>query len=303
VPLLRLSKNYSFRPIIFHFFPSCEKVSNRIFPNGYIDFLNSEGPHALNTYLELQQRFSLYSFLSKQTQSPNYQNDVFVSIKGIENKLKYCHRLVPIWESDTALLHYCRQDIRLPYHLKIHFNLSITSDSKNLSLSSGRLLNIPINLVKDNYFQFMFVTFAEVIDYASYTFIYCLPNNAPLLLTMSAFASPFDLSTWIALFFTLILLLFVRLQSKKETDWIEKVLFKFGLLLEQSLPTFSSRGVLACFSFFVLTAIYKTIVTCDLVVPPRVYNVNNLSLLVQKGYKMGYPRGLSVNCNFKKCTF
>jgi len=171
------------------------------------------------------------------------------------------------------------------YHLKIYFNMTTTTDRE---IMSGQIKDYAINLMKDKVPLWGFVTFTEILDDSYFKFNYCLPNHTPFLLTMGALASPFDLWTWIVLLLSFILLLFVRLQSKNSMGGIEKVLSTIGLLLEQSQHTLNAKGVLVFISFLILTSIYKTRVTSDLLVPAPVQPAKNLSSLVQKGYKMVY---------------
>jgi len=284
----RYPKKNDLRSFIFYYFPSCEMVSNTIVPNAYLDYINSKGSEAMVTYLTVRQLFPVYSF-DLQTMAPNHHNYFYANLKNnsIEHELKYCRRLVPILESNT--LHYCGGGSRFIYHLKIYFNMTMTIDRAKMSGQQRRNV-IKVTMTKFDFFWI--VTYTEILDDSFFKFFYCLPNHT-FLLTLEALASPFDLWTWIALLLSFILLHFVRLHSKTNMGRIEKILSNIGLLLEQSQPSLTTVGVLVFMSFLILTSIYKTRVTSDLLVPARVQSANNLSSLVQKGYTMTYNSRMS----------
>jgi len=245
----RYPKKNTRRPLVFYYFPSCEKVSSTIFPNAYLDYINSKGSEARVTYLTVWQLFPVHSFESEQRMAPNNHNYLAVlGDSGIEIVLKHCQRLFPTFDSN--ILRYCNQKHRFVYHLKVYFNLTLTSDQ---DIHTGKILKFIANLQKDKLTLWWFVTFAEILDDSSFNFFYCLPNHTPFLLSFRALASPFDLWTWIGLLLSFILLLLVRLQSKNNMGGCEKILSSIGFILEQSQPTLNTKGCLCLsHSFFSL---------------------------------------------------
>jgi len=286
-----ISKRKSITFAIFNYFPYCKDVNNTIFPNAYIDYINSKATHANVTYLQDRQSFSVYLFEAKVKRSSNFRIFVYAPV-WIYQIEKYCRNLVSAIDSEENI-NYCKRDQRFIYHFQIYFNLTVTNNIETRYMASGELMRLVLVPRQTKYTRSLFGTITEIYDDMSLRFMFCLQKPTSFLLSMEALVSPFDLFTWIGIGVTFSLLLFIRLTSKTDLGRIEKAVFNFKLMLDQSLPPLNSKGVLICLSFLVISAVYRMRVTSDLLVPQEVQPPKNISILVQKGYTMGYNYFLS----------
>jgi len=290
------------RPIIFYYFPSCEDITNSKFPNGFIDYLNSNGQIALLNYFRRRKFISVHSFEYKQSLF-QHKDSLHIQVGDHESAWyaqnpdlieTYCNRFVVTLDSGNPR-HYCTSGIRFWYNLGIFLNISFTRDNSLLPRSSGRALRNWYLGERSKYAYSIFISGTEIWDDYSVRFVYCVPKYQSLLLTTKALVSPFDCWTWISLLSSVILLIFVKMYPLKLVAKTEKLLFNLRMLLEQSTEAYNFCGVVVCVSFFVITAMYKMRVTSDLLVPTKVQPISNISFLFKKGYSLVYDYTTTEN--------
>jgi len=280
-------------PLIYFYFFRCEKSSQSLFPNAYINPFNSfDGAYKL-TFLNNRNTFSVYSFepLINKNQYNQYfflslNEDVHKTFKAEYPVLikKYCKSLVYAVNKRT-FISMCNAYSQFVKLLLIQFNWTLITDS-SLTYRSTGLLHHNVFINED----FTIVGFYYVIklihisDDISFFFVYCKPNNQSSSFTVAVFTSPFNLFMWILICVTLGLLIFVGIYPKRIKTKTERLWYNFRLIFEQDIEVQNTAGFLVLISFCVICSTYKTVFTSDIIVPSTVKPTNNLSILIRNGY-------------------
>jgi len=292
----------NWRPLIFYYFSNCSSVSENIFPNGFVNYIDSASDYASGFYLRSGEKYSLIRGEVPRQNLHHIPHYLLVSQRGSD---KYWYAKDPksmqtVCQQFKAIKAYygvCRPAIFLLSLLQSKFNLTLTWDFKLGKRSAGSVL--PSAIMEYTSFQgiMQFTRSLYVSDERSVKLFYCLPRQKTFLFTMTALISPFDRYLWLITFFAIYVVICFRKFSIDDRELSENILYTFRLLLEQDIQLKSIYAVFICTSFFVLHSSFRMRLTSNLVVPEKVKPVTSLKVLNQKGFRYIYDDDMASSIN------
>jgi len=282
---------------LFYHYLSCEYAVKTLFPNALITTLDPTTTQSVILPRYSESNFSIFdpeqsikTFQSFKTLKPLVYVPELLTRSNRFIAENYCKRLKWFSTKTVLRLGHCTENYVMVSELELYFNFTATPDNALAGFSSGEII---FNAAHKTSLKrpLFFLTTRIYITFDLYSkFIYCLLKDETLLITFRALFSPFQMYTWIAL--TLILWYVFCLYARSNPWFVIKSIW------EQDVDISDTKTIAFSFCIFILTSIYKTKLTSDLISVRNPSPVQNITELINSNYSYLYDRSISENAAY-----